>query len=83
MTILSPAYQYNTVPSYATKITVCICNLSLNGSNSTLVQLGTSSGLITSDILVKQLTEKDLNRLKQMVLVCIRLVLDIHIQEQW
>ncbi len=44
----SSGYQYNTIPAYATKITVCICNLSLNGSNSTLVQLGTSSGLITS-----------------------------------
>jgi len=44
----SAGYQYNTIPAYATKITVCICNLSLNGSNSTLVQLGTSSGLITS-----------------------------------
>ena len=44
----SSGYQYNTIPSYATKITVCICNLSLTGSNSTLVQLGTSSGLITS-----------------------------------
>ena len=44
----SSGYQYNTIPSYATKITVCICNLSLGGSNSTLVQLGTSGGLITS-----------------------------------
>ena len=44
----SSGYQYNTIPSYATKITVCICNLSLTGSNSTLVQLGTSGGLITS-----------------------------------
>ena len=44
----SSGYQYNTIPAYATKITVCICNLSLGGSNSTLVQLGTSGGLITS-----------------------------------
>ena len=41
-------FVYNTIPAYATKITVVISQLSLSGTNTSFVQLGTSSGFITS-----------------------------------
>ncbi len=42
------AFSYITIPSYATKITVVISRLSLNGTNNVELQLGTSAGYITS-----------------------------------
>ena len=44
----SGEYQFNTIPDYAQKITFAFVNLSAGGSNNTIVQLGTSSGMITS-----------------------------------
>ena len=44
----SGMYQYNTIPDYAKKITITFVNLSASGSNNSFVQLGTSSGMITS-----------------------------------
>ena len=44
----SGMYQYNTIPDYAKKITITFVNLSASGSNNAFVQLGTSSGMITS-----------------------------------
>ena len=41
-------FSYITIPAYATKITVAISEMSLNGSNNVYAQLGTSSGYITS-----------------------------------